>query len=855
MLRIQLLGGLSIQNERQITGAAGQRKARLLLAMIAAAPTGGITREKLLGYFWPDAPEERAQNSLRQQIFSLRRDLGEDELFVGSSELRLNPSAVLIDLWEFERAVADRDHARAAAAYAGPFLDGIFLKNAPEVERWIEDRRAILAAIATSELTAVATTAGERGEHERAMAAWRRLVAIDPTAAASAAGMIRALANAGDTRAALSHYRVYGALLRDEFSIEPDPRVAAVVDAIRSEQSERRATSSTSSTRASSDVDANASVDAFSTGAASGVAHATDLVADVAAEPSPGPARGRHLTSTRRRVILAGGVLVTAVFALVLIRQSFRAVKLDQKRVLVTQFRNETGNTNSDALGSAAASAIATELSRNGIADVIDSRTAIGSPSVNTSPESPRDAARRVGAGTIVSGAFVLRNDSIFVDAAVTDVQSGVVRQAVQSMGMPRDSASLLVARLRGKVAGALAAMQDTLFMQVAGSFIEPPNLDAYREFTAGLVKLSRSDWQNALKHFHEALRLDSTFVLAALWAAHEAAGDDDFERLVQFVTLHRVRLAELDQAHLDYLVAWRKRDLQAAFDATDRMLKSAPKSFTAIQAHGKVALEMRRFDEAARTYARVDLSGHWPDNWVNYYQWATNALHHVHDYRKELEVWQTAARRHPLDPGLCTGQLRALAALNRLHDIAQVVERCAALEPNGVALGRLNAYRGLAKELHAHSHRTMADSVWSAAVVLAEALAAANPSFGAFLEQIYYEAGRYEAAAPTLIRSVMDNPAPRPFQLGMAAVSAARSGDTATARALRSRLEALPTARPQLVALSWLNMAEGKHDAAIRNLQEFDSMGGLVVQQLYANRLFEPIWHRSEWKALFRPR
>ena len=49
--------------------------------------------------------------------------------------------------------------------------------------------------------------------------------------------------------------------------------------------------------------------------------------------------------------------------------------------------------------------------------------------------------------------------------------------------------------------------------------------------------------------------------------------------------------------------------------------------------------------------------------------------------------------------------------------------------------------------------------------------------------------------------------------------------------------------------------MAEGKHDAAIRNLQEFDSMGGLVVQQLYANRLFEPIWHRSEWKALFRPR
>jgi DNA-binding SARP family transcriptional activator len=234
MLRLQLLGGLSLLRDGEVVrGAAAQRKALALLAVVAAAPRG-ISREKLVGYFWPDTPEERGKNSLRQRLFSLRQESGEADLFAEGTDLRLNPAAVSVDLWDFVAAEAAANDERAVESYGGPFLDGVFVNDLPELERWIDEQRANIAARAARILTRVATAAGRRGEHEKAIAAWRRLAAADPAGAAPAAGLMGALADAGETPAALNHFRVYASLLRDEFELEPDARVVAVAEDIRS---------------------------------------------------------------------------------------------------------------------------------------------------------------------------------------------------------------------------------------------------------------------------------------------------------------------------------------------------------------------------------------------------------------------------------------------------------------------------------------------------------------------------------------------------------------------------------------------------------------------------------------------
>ena len=127
-LRLRTLGGLAVDGDpRPALGAATQRRPLALLALLASARERGVSRDKLLGYLWPESSEEKARHLLNQALYALRRNLAADDLFLGSSELRLNPGALGADMREFEEALDRGDPERAAAIYAGPFLDGFFL--------------------------------------------------------------------------------------------------------------------------------------------------------------------------------------------------------------------------------------------------------------------------------------------------------------------------------------------------------------------------------------------------------------------------------------------------------------------------------------------------------------------------------------------------------------------------------------------------------------------------------------------------------------------------------------------------------------------------------------------------------
>ena len=66
---------------------------------------------------------------------------------------------------------------------------------------------------------------------------------------ASALGLMRALASAGDRAAALQHYRVYEMLLRQELELEPDAEVKRLADQLREAGSGDRAPFGSASAR------------------------------------------------------------------------------------------------------------------------------------------------------------------------------------------------------------------------------------------------------------------------------------------------------------------------------------------------------------------------------------------------------------------------------------------------------------------------------------------------------------------------------------------------------------------------------------------------------------------------------
>jgi DNA-binding SARP family transcriptional activator len=226
MLRVLTLGGLTIESS---SGPAGGARARLqglgLLARLAVAGERGVSREKLIGCFWPDKDERQALHSLSQALHRLRCDLASDHLFVGTRILRLDRDHVSSDVGEFEQAHRAREPQRMVDLYGGPFLDGVYLAGSAEFEAWVEGERQRLAGQHADALRALATRASAAGDHDGA-ARWRRqLLAPDPLDARNTLELVRALVAAGDDAAALREARVHQRLVRTELQREPDPRI------------------------------------------------------------------------------------------------------------------------------------------------------------------------------------------------------------------------------------------------------------------------------------------------------------------------------------------------------------------------------------------------------------------------------------------------------------------------------------------------------------------------------------------------------------------------------------------------------------------------------------------------------
>jgi DNA-binding SARP family transcriptional activator len=225
---LQTLGGLQLAvRDDYVPVLVNQRKRLAFIAALAADPNGGIARERLLALFWPESDAERARNALHQIVFAIRRDLGDDAIISDAASVRLNPAVVESDIANFRGALRVGRFSGAIAEYRGAFLDGVFLRDAPEFERWAGEMREALAgdyARALERETDAAMSPGSARLTDAVRYA-RLLAAHDPLSTQNALRLMRALERSGDSAAALRHAAVHAAQLRTELQSEPGPLI------------------------------------------------------------------------------------------------------------------------------------------------------------------------------------------------------------------------------------------------------------------------------------------------------------------------------------------------------------------------------------------------------------------------------------------------------------------------------------------------------------------------------------------------------------------------------------------------------------------------------------------------------
>lgn len=236
---------------QRLTGAASQPRRLALLALLASTGEHGLTRDRLLGLLWSESDEERARKGLNQALYALRQEMGADEVFLGTRDLRLNPDFVASDLAAFTVAIKAGHLERAAAEYIGPFLDGFHISDAPEFERWLEEERAGLARDYAGALQRLAHQASEGGDRVQAAEWWRKLAAQDPLNARVAIGLMEALVAAGDRPGAMQHARVYEVLVQQELEAPPDHAVVELAATIRRQSAAFAALTATAAPAAS----------------------------------------------------------------------------------------------------------------------------------------------------------------------------------------------------------------------------------------------------------------------------------------------------------------------------------------------------------------------------------------------------------------------------------------------------------------------------------------------------------------------------------------------------------------------------------------------------------------------------
>lgn len=533
MIELCTLGTAELRahDGRALRTVLAQPKRFALLSYLAVHHQGPRRRDAVIALFWSELDTDHARGALRQALRFLRRSLGDGVLNGRSEEeLGFERGAMWCDATAFEQACESARWREALELYRGDFFEGFFVSGASaEFDRWVADQRIRLRDLAVLAALRLAEQLEAEGDGAAALHWTRRAFALSSDEEGTLQRLIAILDRAGDRAGAVRAYEAFARRLAAEHEAAPSPETKTLIGAVRARAAE-----------IGPRADSSASGDALFRVAAPTMAGGV-LVAQGKRRPLP-------------RVAIVAAVVVGAVAVAIVARQRSGA-GVHSDVVAVLPFRVTGASAELRYLREGMIDLLAAKLTGDGGPRALNPRIlmrewrgAVTSEGQDLSVAVAHGLAQRLGAGQLLQGAVVGTRDHLEMDASLVDVTRGSVL-AQGTVSGSSDSLPVLVDQLTAQLLARGAGEAESRVATLTST-----SLPALRAYLNGQASYRRGEYTAAVKHFRDALELDSTFALANLGLASAEAWLSGLSDLTVAYT-YRARLSRRDRALLAALL------------------------------------------------------------------------------------------------------------------------------------------------------------------------------------------------------------------------------------------------------------------------------------------------------------
>lgn len=549
MVELFTLGGVNLRrSDERVDPVLSQPKRTALLVYLAVArPRGFHARDTLLALLWAESDRRHARGSLRKSLHFLRRHLGKHAVESRGDAVGLSAD-VWCDVVAFDRALERGELRESMELYAGDFLSGFHVSDAPAFDRWLDGERRRLRRSALRSAWELAYEAEEAARPIEAARFARRAWAIDPLDEISTRRLMTLLHRLGDRAGALRVYDRAAERLRAELQMPPSMETRELRNQIRDE------TSRSPSEHQESPVPPPGEPGREASQAAGGATDHTrpgpvfreEGVAREEAVPAPGP--GRPLTrqdgEPNQAAAKAGKPEAT--------ERAVRSKRSPRIRTAVLGvlilvallgggFSISQLGSNEESIATAASTVAILpfgvggeedELWREGMATLLASSfhgamgLSVREPEyvlklwksefggAAPTPELARQAGRRLETGWVVTGRLVRDGTEIRLSGEAMRTADGRRAGPVVVDG-PRDSLFALVDRFTVELLREGVASTQSTGLPIELSRVTTSSLDALEAYLEGEELWRSARLEEAGEAFSRAIRHDPTFALA----------------------------------------------------------------------------------------------------------------------------------------------------------------------------------------------------------------------------------------------------------------------------------------------------------------------------------------------------